>query len=165
MNLPKKVTSKAIVRFQDCDPFNHLNNGNYIDYFMNHREDMLIEHYGINVYQMAKEQGISWVSGSNQIAYLRPALLMEKVTIESELIHYTDSLLLVEMRMYNEDKTQLKSVLWASFVHFNLLKQKKHQHSEELMTFFKSIHTPLAQRTFEERINHIKSKMYSDTLS
>lgn len=165
MNLPKKVTSNALIRFQDCDPFNHLNNGNYIDYFMNHREDMLIEHYNIDVYKMAKEQGISWVSGSNQIAYLRPALLMEKVTIESELIHYTNSVLLVEMKMYNEDKTQLKSILWASFVHFNLLQQKKAQHSEELMDFFKSIHTPLPQRTFEERINYIKSKVYSDTLS
>ena len=160
MKHPKKVTSKALIRFQDCDPFNHLNNGNYIDYFMNHREDMLIEHYGIDVYKMAKEQGVSWVSGSNQIAYLRPALLMENVTIESELILYSDSVLMVEMKMFNEEKTQLKSVLWASFVHFNLLKQKKHQHSEELMDFFKNIHTPLPQRTFEERINHIKSKMY-----
>lgn len=160
MKHPKKVTSKSLIRFQDCDPFNHLNNGNYIDYFMNHREDMLIEHYGIDVYKMAKEQGVSWVSGSNQIAYLRPALLMENVTIESELIHYSNSVLMVEMKMYNEEKTQLKSVLWASFVHFNLLKQKKHQHSEELMDFFKNIHIPLSQRTFEERINHIKSKIY-----
>ncbi|MBL4604359.1 MAG: acyl-CoA thioesterase [Flavobacteriaceae bacterium] len=160
MKKPKKASSKALIRFQDCDPFNHLNNGNYINYFMNHREDMLIEHYGVDVYKMAKELGKSWLSGSNQIAYLKPAFLMEKVTIESRLIRYTDSELVVEMKMYNDDKTQLKSVLWASFVHYNLLKQKRDKHTEELMELFEEIHTPVVQQTFEERINQIKSKMY-----
>ena len=160
MNYPKTLESKALVRFQDCDPFNHLNNGNYIDYFMNHREDMLIEHYDLNIYTMAKKLGKSWVSGSNQIAYLRPALLMESITMESQLIKFTDSELFVEMRMYNDDKSQLKSVLWASFVHFNLLKQKREIHAEELMELFESVHTPLSETTFEERIKNIKSKMY-----
>ena len=90
-HLPKVVESKAKIRFQDCDPFNHLNNGSYINYFMNHREDQLIEHYNIDVYNMAKAEGKSWVSNSNQIAYLRPALLMETVVIESQLIHFNKS--------------------------------------------------------------------------
>lgn len=160
MNHPKLVETKAVIRFQDCDPFNHLNNGKYIDYFMNHREDVLIKHYDIDIYKMARTVGKSWVSGSNQIAYLRPALLMEPIVIESQLIKFNTSNIWVEMRMYNEDKSQLKSVFWAQVVHFNLLKQKRETHDEAMMSLFESIHTPLSQQTFEERIQHIKSKMY-----
>ena len=29
------------VRFQDCDPFGHLNNARYIDYFLNARQDQI----------------------------------------------------------------------------------------------------------------------------
>ncbi|MFY0604354.1 MAG: acyl-CoA thioesterase [Flavobacteriaceae bacterium] len=160
MELPKTLTSTAVIRFQDCDPFNHLNNGNYINYFMNHREDKLVDDYNIDVYKMATKIGKSWVSGSNQIAYLRPALTMEKVYIESQLIKYSDSELHVEMRMYNKDRTELKSVIWSSFVHFNLLKQKRAIHNKELMELFKNVCTPLTAETFEERIKDIKTKMY-----
>ena len=155
--LPKTLSSKAKIRFQDCDPFNHLNNGSYINYFMNHREDELIKNYGIDVYKMASKLGKSWVSGSNQIVYLKPALLMETVIIESQLIRYTDSALFVEMRMYTEDKTQLKAVIWCGFVHFNLLKQKRELHTQELMTLFKDIYNPVSAKTFEERISQLKS--------
>ena len=159
MDLPKVLKSKAIIRFQDCDPFNHLNNGNYINYFMNHREDKLVDDYNIDVYNMAKKIGKSWVSSSNQIAYLRPVFTMETVAIESQLIHYSDSDLIAEMRMYNEEKTQLKSVLWASFVHFNLITQKREIHNNELMELFKNIHNPTNSKVFEERIKEIKFKV------
>ncbi|WP_192348725.1 hypothetical protein [Algoriphagus sp. Y33] len=29
--------SNSVIRFQDYDPFNHLNNARYIDYFINAR--------------------------------------------------------------------------------------------------------------------------------
>jgi acyl-CoA thioester hydrolase len=138
MILPKTVESKAKIRFQDCDPFNHLNNGKYIDYFMNHREDELIRNYDIDIYKMAKTEGKSWVSSSNQIAYLKPALLMETVTIESQLIFFDSSNLKAEMRMYNEDKSHLKAIIWCSFVHYNLMTQKREQHSEDMMALFAS---------------------------
>jgi acyl-CoA thioester hydrolase len=155
--LRKVLESKTKIRFQHCDPFNHLNNGNYIDYFMNHREDELITNYDIDIYEIAKKTGRSWVSGSNQIVYLKPAFLMETVSIESQLIHFTDSELHVEMRMYNQEKSHLKAVLWASFVHFNLLEQKRETHAQPFMELFSAVHTPLDASFFEERIKHIKS--------
>ncbi|RKE95111.1 acyl-CoA thioesterase [Ichthyenterobacterium magnum] len=163
--LPKTLESQSKIRFQDCDPFNHLNNGNYIDYFMNHREDQLIKHYAIDVYAMAQKLGKSWVSSSNQIAYIKPALLMETVSIESQLIHYDSSNLKVEMRMYNKDKSQLKAVIWCGFVHFNLLKQQREAHSENLMTLFKGVKIEIKEQLFEERINNIrKMKANSSTI-
>lgn len=155
---PNIVESKAKIRFQDCDPFNHLNNGNYINYFMNHREDQLIEHYNIDIYHMAKTEGKSWVSSSNQIAYLKPAFLMETVVIKSQLIGYTKSNLKVEMRMYNEDKSQLKAIIWCGFTHFNLLTQQREVHSKEFMNLFQSIINPIEGNTFEERLQLIRAK-------
>ncbi|WP_034040049.1 acyl-CoA thioesterase [Wocania ichthyoenteri] len=150
------LESKTKIRFQDCDPFNHLNNGSYINYFMNHREDALIEHYNIDIYKMAKTLGKSWVSSSNQIAYLKPAFLMETVVIESQLIKYTDSELYVEMRMYNESKSHLKAVIWCGFVHYNLLKQQRETHSKELMQLFDNVNNPVLLDSFEARINQLK---------
>lgn len=154
--LPRVLTSKTKIRFQDCDPFNHLNNGSYINYFMNHREDALIKHYDVDIYKMAKTLGKSWVSSSNQIAYLKPALLMETIQIESQLINFTNSNLIAEMRMYNEEKSHLKAIIWCGFVHFNLLEQKRETHSENLMQLFKNINNPVSANTFEERINQLK---------
>lgn len=155
--MKKVVNSKTKIRFQHCDPFNHLNNGNYIDYFMNHREDQLLEHYNIDIYKIAKKTGLSWVSNSNQIAYLKPAFLMEMVLIESQLIHFNDSELKVEMRMYNENKTQLKAVIWCGFVHFDLLKQSRAKHSDELTKLFKTIINPVNAISFEERLLEFKA--------
>ncbi|WP_298533733.1 thioesterase family protein [uncultured Algibacter sp.] len=154
--LPKILKSKAKVRFQDCDPFNHLNNSAYLNYFMNHREDVLIENYNLNIYKKAKQEGKSWVSSSNQIAYLKPAFLSETVIIESELIDFNTSELKVEMRMFNKDKSHLKSVIWCQFVHFNLLKQKREHHAKDLMELFQSVVNTQETDTFEERLNRLR---------
>ncbi len=155
-NLLNVLESKTKIRFQHCDPFNHLNNGSYIDYFMNHREDALIKHYQIDIYKMAQKLGKSWVSSSNQIAYIKPAFLMETVVIESQLIKFTDSELGVEMRMYNADKSHLKAIIWCGFVHFNLLKQKRETHTDDLMQLFKKVHNPVLSDSFEERIVQLR---------
>ena len=114
------LESKTKVRFQDCDPFNHLNNAAYLNYFMNAREDQLIDNYGIDIYKMARKEGRSCVVGSNQITYLKPAFLMEEIVIQSQLLQFGDSHLLVELRMLNLDKTEIKAIMWSTFVHFNL---------------------------------------------
>ncbi|KAA1247039.1 thioesterase family protein [Aquimarina sp. RZ0] len=154
--LPKNLESKAKIRFQHCDPFNHLNNAEYINYMINAREDQIIDHYDLDLFKMAKTQGISWVVGTNQIAYLKPALLMETVHIDSQLFDYSESQLHVEIRMWNHDKTELKAVMWSSFVHFNLLKQKRWNHTSELMELFDSVLNPLEATTFTKRILQFK---------
>ena len=157
-NKPKIVSSIRTIRFQDCDPFNHLNNGRYFDYFMNAREDQLIEYFGIDIYQLAKKTGLSWVVGSTKIAFLRPAFLMERVLIESQTIGYSNKDLLVEMRMYNEDASQLKCVVWFNFVHYNLATQKVERHSEEWMKLYNEICLPLEEKSFDERHANLQSQ-------
>ena len=156
MELPKILESKTKIRFQDCDPFNHLNNGSYFNYLINAREDQLIANYDLDIYAHGKNNGKSWVVGSHQIAYLRPATLMETVTIDSQLIQYGSKNLMVEIRMWNEVKTELKAVLWSSFVYFNLRQLTSEKHSDELLELFDSVVLPLKENSFEQRVQGLR---------
>jgi thioesterase III len=156
--MKKVLESKTKVRFQDCDPFNHLNNSKYIDYFINAREDQLIENYDIDIYEIAFKQKIAWVVATNQISYLKPAFTMENIVIESQLIDHTPKSILVEMRMYNESKTELKSIFWSKFVHFDMVSQRSIEHSETFVKLFEDIILKVNEKTFEERVAYIVSK-------
>lgn len=149
-------SSILTIRFQDCDPFNHLNNGRYVDYFLNAREDHLLEHYGLDLYGIARSSGLSWVVSTNQMAYLRPAFLMEKVRIETQLIAYAPKHVQVEMRMWDAKKTTLKSFCWMGFVHFDLKQNTVATHDEAYMALFQRVHTPVTEANFEERLNALK---------
>jgi YbgC/YbaW family acyl-CoA thioester hydrolase len=155
--LQKTWESKSLIRFPDCDPFNHLNNSRYLDYFINAREDHLVKYHHFNIYELAREKGISWVVSKNQIAYLRPALLMETVIIQTTLIRMDDQEITVEMSMWNLDKTIIKAFLWSTFVHFNLKTQRREKHSADLMTAFEPYSISLPESVhFEERLDQIK---------
>lgn len=153
----KILESKMKVRFHDCDPFNHLNNSRYIDYIVTARGDQLIENYNFDIYKLAMEKGLGWVSAQTQISYLVPAYLMEEIIIQTQLIAYSNKSLHLEALVWNFDKTIIKAVMWTKLVHFNLKTQKSHEHNEELNNFFKSIVNPLKSKmSFEERISVIK---------
>lgn len=154
----KKVLESTItVRFPDCDPFNHLNNARYIDYFMNAREDHLWEAMKFSPYIHAKQTGLSWVVGTNQIAYLKPAQLMETVIIRSTLLKMRERDILVEMTMWNKDSTVLKSILWARFVHFSLTTQRSEVHSETLTQQFQPLENAIDESiTFEKRVEMVR---------
>lgn len=163
--MEKILKTKRKVRFQDCDPFNHLNNSKYLEYFINAREDQIAEHYDLDVFKYMQTTGLSWVVASNQISYLKPASTMETVLIESQLIQYTENLLLVEMKMWNENETELKSVLWIKFVPFNILTKKSAHHSDDLMQLFQSVVVPVEQSVFENRyaaiIQNLKTRTHA----
>jgi len=144
-------SSLMTIRFQDCDPFNHLNNGRYVDYFLNAREDHLLDHYQLDIYRIARETGLSWVVSTTQMAFLRPAFLMEKVLIETQLIRYGRKHVEVEMRMWDETKTTLKSFCWMGFVHFDLRTNKVREHSAEYIALFEQVLAPVEETTFESR--------------
>lgn len=154
----KTWESKTLIRFPDCDPFNHLNNARYIDYFINAREDHLMSNLSFNVYEFAAKTGKSWFVSKNQVAYLKPAFLMETVAIDSTLIRLGERDLLVEMRMWNEKKEKLKSVLWISFVHVDMKTQKPEKHSQDLLDIFQKFENPLPSPvSFEERVEQLRN--------
>jgi YbgC/YbaW family acyl-CoA thioester hydrolase len=157
--LKKVLESTMKIRFHDCDPFNHLNNSRYIDYIMTARGDQLVDHYNLDIYKIAREQGVGWVTAQTQISYIAPALLMEEVVIETQLLSFSERSLHLEAFMWNHDKTSLKAVLWSKFVHYNLKTQKSHSHDENLMAFFAQVVNPVSRETsFEERIKALKTR-------
>jgi len=156
MKFSKVLESKAKIRFQDCDPFNHLNNASYFNYMINAREDQIIENYDLDIYKHGKETGKSWVVSTHQMSYIKPAKMHETVTIESQLINYGSKHLLVEIRMFNEAKTELKAVLWSSFVYFNILKSTSDTHPDDLMELFEEVVLPVEENSFEERIKSLR---------
>jgi YbgC/YbaW family acyl-CoA thioester hydrolase len=157
--MEKILKSRHLIRFQDCDPFNHLNNARYLDYFINAREDQVYEQYGLSVFENAKTTGKSWMVASNQIIYLKPANLMEKVTIESRLIQYSNKTLLVEMKMWDKTETELKAVLWIKFIHVDIRTNSVATHADDHMKLFESVVVPIQMISFEERCGVIQQEI------
>ncbi|MBI3235607.1 MAG: thioesterase family protein [Bacteroidetes bacterium] len=153
----KTLTSKSRIQFQDCDPFNHLNNSKYIDYIMAARSEQLLENYHFNTSELAQNQGLGWVAAQTQISYFYPASWMELVTIETRLIQFSETSLIVEALMWDEQKTQLKCVMWAKLVHFNIKTQRSCKHSDELMELFNQAHFLIEDNpTYEERVKMLR---------
>lgn len=122
------------VRFGDCDPFRHLNNARYIDYFLNAREDHLKTHYQMDLADFYNK-GLGWVVLQHEILYIRPASFNETICIRSGLLSAGPDHLLVEMLMLDEKQKQLKSLLHTKFVPVSLTTGKKQPHSDEFMEF------------------------------
>ncbi|MCB8948407.1 MAG: acyl-CoA thioesterase [Ardenticatenaceae bacterium] len=157
-SLPKVLESTAVVRFQDCDPFGHLNNARYVDYFMNARTDQLQAHYDFNIFAVGQEIGSNWVVSKTEIVFLLPALLMETVRIQTRLILATSRKLVIEGIMFDEGGQQIKAVAWVEFTFVNLANGRPASHPEELMQLFTAVqvHDIYGTTTFDERVNQLR---------
>jgi thioesterase-3 len=82
---------------------------------------------------------------------LKPVFTMEDIVFESQLISFTPRGIQVEMRMWNKEKTVLKSIAWFRFVPFNLRKNQVSQHAQKYMELFEKVVLPVAEKTFDER--------------
>ena len=159
MNTHDKILeSNSLIRFQDCDPFQHLNNASYINYFINAREDQVRKHYGLDFYKISKETGLTWIVAQSQIAYLKPALVMEEVIVASQLIKFSEKSIVVEMRMFNSAKTDLKALLWVTCIHYNMKTNASQPHNAEFSKLFQQVLLPVDEAIFEQRVAAIRMK-------
>ena len=162
--MEKKPTSNYTIRFNDCDPFGHLNNARYIDYFLNAREDHLKNFYNLNLKDFYG-QGLSWLVGSHEINYLKPASYNEIVSIQTSLLHANNNMLLVEMVMMDEQQSHIKSALWTKFIPVNIKTGKRENHPVEFMGFAKSIQFGNEDDTYDPKarltqiMNEIKTSV------
>lgn len=156
--LSKVLESTAVVRFQDCDPFGHLNNARYVDYFMNARTDQLQADYDFHIFAMGQKLGRSWVVSKTEIVFLLPAMLMETVRLQTRLIWATQRKLVVEGIMFDESGQQMKSVAWVEFTFVNLANGRPASHTDELMELFQAVQVNdiYENSTFDERIAQLR---------
>ena len=158
--LAKVLESTAVVRFQDCDPFGHLNNARYLDYFMNARQDQLQEFYDFDILAVGRQQGKNWVVSKSSIAYLAPAMMGEGVRIQTKLIHASQRRLVVEGIMLDAGGQQLKAVAWVEFMFVDLRNSRSASHPDEFMQLFNQVAVGdiYNRGHFDERVARLKSE-------
>lgn len=152
-------SSEATVRFQDCDPFGHLNNARYIDYFLNAREDHLRDAYGFQLFEHSKQHNESWVVTKSQIAYLFPARVAEVVTITTRLINLSEQTITVEGVMLDKDGGRVKAVLWFDLAYISLASGRPTRHAATLMEMFHTLRDREVDYTpngFDQRVEALK---------
>lgn len=163
-NLPNELESTTIARFQDCDPFSHLNNARYIDYFLNAREDQLILFYKFNVFEHGKTLGANWVVTKNQIAYLRPVQVMEEIRIRTRLVYFDEKSLVVEGLMLDKSAQRLKCFAWVEFAYVSLVNGRVASHPDDLMQLFRKVIYPSDYDPdgFNRRIDAVRLEVRND---
>ncbi len=156
---PTETESRTIIRFQDCDPLQHLNNAKYFDYYFNAREDQVAKLYDFNPGQLFRELRTSWVVYQHQIAYVRPAQVSEWVRITSRLIYYNEDTTVTEYFMTDDGKTHLKNVLWVTSKYISVATGKRISHDPTVMQYLAATlhpHVDYPAVTFNDRIRAIK---------
>jgi acyl-CoA thioester hydrolase len=160
-NLPKEIESKTVIRFQDCDPFGHLNNARYIDYFMNARQDHIASAYGIQIFDPTLHDNASWVVSKSQIAYLFPAALMEEVVIRTRLIHFSEHEIVVEGLMLDKEGKRLKAVCWVEFTYISLASGRPAKHPDRFMELFGDVQIEgtYSADGFNQRVGEVRGEV------
>ncbi|WDP90121.1 MAG: acyl-CoA thioesterase [Desulfobacter sp.] len=135
----KTMKSTKRVNFEDCDPFSHLNNANYLNYFMTAREEQLRINKVLNIFEHVQATGNGWAVISHNIRYFKPSLLGEELEIWSRMLTYDRFRNLVEFVMVCPDKKQLKSVLHSEFAYFSAKRAKPVALDDETLGLFNEI--------------------------
>ena len=159
---PKETHSRAVIRFQDCDPLQHLNNAKYFDYYFNSRDDQVAQLYEFNFGQLFQELKQSWVVYQHQISYVRPAQVSEWVRITSRLIFFSEDTIVTEYFMTDNGGQQLKNVLWVTSKYIDVASGKRTPHPPSLNEYLETTCLPnvdFHNWNFNERIREIKASL------
>lgn len=163
--MPKLVQSPETVHriyFQDCDMLGHLNNARYLDYFLNAREDHSTAHYNLNMGQLAREQNAAWVITKHHISYLKPARQGAQVRILSQLIHFDNSSLVLEMQMRSEDGLRLLALLWSEMAFVTTPAGTRTDHGNALMDLLDDLDVDGISYDpdgFDERVKEVRQQL------
>ena len=156
---PTETESRAIIRFQDCDPLKHLNNAKYFDYFFNAREDQVPKLYGVEFLDFINSFEAIWVVYNHHIAYLKPANMGEWVRIKSRIVWFDLNSMVVEYAMFNDQQTHLKTLMWTTLKYVGMNTSTTVNHSEEVLNYLKAIQYPNVDyhpHRFDERVQQVK---------
>jgi acyl-CoA thioesterase FadM len=106
---------------------------------------------------VAVTQGVGWVTAQNQIAYIRAAVMKEKVEITSKIIQFAPRAMSVEFQMLDAETGQLKAFMWSKFVHIDMRTGKSIPHNEYFMDMFTKLTVSVDTDHFETRVKTIRA--------
>ncbi len=152
----KEVSTRAKIRFADCDPIGHLNNVKYLEYMLNAREDHVEEQFGFTYEEYTRKTGYTWIAIQNEIAYLREVRYNNTVIISSKLIELNDRTSKVEITMTSLDGQTTHAVLWISTIYFNMKTRKSENMPQESKDLFQKHLFELDQQNFSDRVHQLR---------
>lgn len=159
----KTMKSPKRVNFEDCDPFSHLNNANYINYFLTAREEQLRTNDVLNIFEHVKATGNGWAVTSHNILYLKPSLLGEELEIWTRMLCFDRYRNLVEFVMSCPQKKQLKSIMHSEFAYISIKKSKPVPVDEHILELFKEIslfpEKEISSIAIKDRLKQIKAEI------
>ncbi|MET4074744.1 acyl-CoA thioesterase [Hymenobacter sp. UYCo722] len=161
-NLIQSPETQHRIYFQDCDMLGHLNNARYFDYFLNAREDHSTTHYSLNMGELAREQQAAWVITKHHISYLKPARQGTEVRICSQLIHFDNSRLVLEMQMRSDDGLRLLALLWSEMAFVSTPDGTRTDHSNALMDLLDELDVDGVSYDpdgFDERVKEVRQQL------
>ncbi|OGX82020.1 hypothetical protein BEN47_05215 [Hymenobacter lapidarius] len=150
------------IYFQDCDMLGHLNNSRYLDYFLNAREDHTTAHYSLNMGELARKQSAAWVVTKHHISYLKPARQGAEVRISSQLIHFDNSNLVLEMQMRDETGTRLLALLWSELTFVTMPAGTRTDHANAMMDLLEQLDVDGVDYDpdgFDERVKVVRQQL------
>ncbi len=150
------------IHFQDCDPLGHLNNARYLDYFLNAREEHVLTHYAAALDGLLQSQQGGWVITKHHLSYLRPARPGAQVLIRSQLIHFDNSNLVVEMQMRDESGARLLALLWSEMAFVRVPAGTRLDHPDELMDLLDQLDVDSIDYDpdgFDERVKKVRQEL------
>ena len=153
------------IHFQDCDMLGHLNNARYLDYFLNAREDQVAEHYALNMGELARAQQAAWVITKHHLSYLKPARQGVLVHIRTQLIHFDNQNLVVEMQMRSDDGHRLLALLWSEMAFIRVQSATRTDHSDALMDLLEQLDVDDVNYDpdgFDERVKQLRKQLKRD---
>jgi acyl-CoA thioester hydrolase len=161
---PKETESRVVIRFQDCDPLQHLNNAKYFDYFFNAREDQVPKLYGLEIIDLIRKYQATWVVYNHNISYIRPAKVGEWVRIMSRIIWHNQNSIVIEYYMTDDSKKELKTLLWSTMRYVDMKEGRSTDHQGAVLDFLKATadQVDISQLTIKERIREIKLRISED---
>lgn len=151
--LDREPVSNLRIRFQDCDPHGHLNNGRYLDYFINAREDHLRECYDLDIYSDRFAER-NWVVRSSLISHRAPARANQPVQVQTRLMFFDRNRLQMQGIMralpsagreeqgteaYGGISGQILAVARLEFRYFQLATGRPCRHEAPLLELFERI--------------------------
>ena len=155
----KELECEVFIAFSDCDPFRHLNNARYIDYFLTARERQVLEAYQFSLADWGAK-GKGWFVTQNLVAYLKPARYAETVVMISRILLFNDYDLHLEMIMLDKKRSSLKSLFWSKFSHIDLTTGKKLEHSNDLKELFHAVcykEDNIELESFDRRVEQVRN--------
>lgn len=161
-DLVRTPETRHRVHFQDCDMLGHLNNARYLDYFLNAREDQVAAHYALNMGELAREQHAAWVITKHHLSYLKPARQGVEVLILSQIIHFDNSNLVLEMQMRAADGLRLLALLWSEMTFVKMPAGIRLDHSDELMDLLDQVDVEEIEYDpdgFDDRVKAVRQEL------